>query len=326
MGRLLSLATALWNRRGVIVLSLIAFPALCLMYGLNKPPIYHAVQTLSLVPENAQSSLLQDVRNDEYQKILNRQMKSDTLIKAALNDVGVLLPGALPTEERIKIRELQQSLSLTAPGENIIEITLKHQDRSQILRLLEAVVLNFIDDIMAPERFAKEELSNSLANQVRTLITQQAESRESLHNTKLQIKKEPDADTRKDLEYQLASLDFQIQTLKMQIDLAEGEYQKALSATQQTMFHPIIKPESNPVIVSPAPGLTLQMFYLLLGLLLAIAFITITTVIGIIFDTSLRRDDEIRKELGLRILGRMPNLGDVSFDDGRISTMPNINI
>ena len=64
----------------------------------------------------------------------------------------------------------------------------------------------------------------------------------------------------------------------------------------------------------------------MVGLILAIVFTAVMIILDILFDSSLRQDDEIRKELGLRILGRMPNLGDVHFDEGRISTMPKLNI
>lgn len=325
MNPMLLLATALWKRRATLVLSLIAFPALVLMYGLNKPPMFEAVQTLSLTPEKAQSNLLQDISNTEYQKILNRQLKSDTLLKAALRDIGTLLPGASPLDEATHIAQLRRNLALEAAGPNVIEVTLSAEDRNSILRLLEAVVLNFIDDIMAPERFAKEELANSLANQVRELTEQKAITEKEIAALQADLRRTKDNETDA-AERRLAGLEFQSQTLTMQITLAQNEYEKALSATQQTLFHPIIKAEGNPVIVTPAPRLSQQLYFLLVGLILATLFTTVMIVLDVLFDRSLRHDDEIRKELGLRILGRMPNLGDIHFDEGRISTMPKLNI
>jgi len=325
MNPMLLLATALWRRRATLVLSFIAFPALVLMYGLNKPPMFEAVQTLSLTPEKAQSNLLQNINNAEYQKILNRQLKSDTLLKAALRDVGTLLPGATQLDEATQITQLRRNLTLEAAGADVIEVTLKAEDRSSILRLLEAVVLNFIDDIMAPERFAKEELANSLANQVRELAEQKTATEKDIKTLQADLRRTKE-DAQEPLERRLAGLEFQSQTLTMQISLAQNEYEKALSATQQTLFHPIIKAEGNPVIVTPTPRLSQQLYYFLVGLILAALFTTVMIVLDILFDRSLRSDDEIRKELGLRILGRMPNLGDIHFDEGRISTMPKLNI
>ena len=325
MNRMLILATALWKRRATLVLSLIAFPALVLMYGLNKPPVYEAVQTLSLTPEKAQSNLLQDISNSEYQKILERQLKNETLLKAALRDVGTLLSGADQMDEQKQVADLRRSLDLEAAGPNVIEVTLSHEDRSSILRLLEAVVINFIDDIMAPERFAKEELANSLGNQIRELTAQRTETDAKVDGLKGDLRRAK-ADEQEAIERRIAALEFQSQTLEMQIRLAKNEYEKALTATQQTMFHPIIKAEGSPVLVTPAPRLSQQLYFLLVGLILAIVFTAVMIILDILFDSSLRQDDEIRKELGLRILGRMPNLGDVHFDEGRISTMPKLNI
>ena len=325
MNRMLILATALWKRRATLVLSLIAFPALVLMYGLNKPPVYEAVQTLSLTPEKAQSNLLQDISNSEYQKILERQLKNETLLKAALRDVGTLLSGADQMDEQKQVADLRRSLDLEAAGPNVIEVTLTHEDRSSILRLLEAVVINFIDDIMAPERFAKEELANSLGNQIRELSAQRTETDAKVDGLKGDLRRAK-AGEQEAIERRIAALEFQSQTLEMQIRLAKNEYEKALTATQQTMFHPIIKAEGSPVLVTPAPRLSQQLYFLLVGLILAIVFTAVMIILDILFDSSLRQDDEIRKELGLRILGRMPNLGDVHFDEGRISTMPKLNI
>ena len=325
MGQMRTLLANLWQLRGVIVLSFIAFPALFAMYGVNQSPTYTAVQTLSLQPENAQSNLLQNVDNPEFVRILNRQLKNEVLLKTALNDVGVLLKGAdLETRHKV-ITALQSRLNLEAAGSDVIEITLTHDDRAEILRLLEAIVLNFIDDIMAPERFAKDELANSLANQVQTIKIRRAETLEQLEEAKRALKKATGPEENA-FEQRVAALEFQAQTLAMQKSLAENEYQKALSAAQQNMFHPVIKPESSPVIISTYGGAGRGLVYFVFGLIVASLFSAVVVVVGNALNTSLRRDEEIRKELGLRVLGRMPNLGNISYDDGRINTTPNINI
>ena len=325
MAQMRTFLANLWQRRGIIVLSFIAIPALFAMYGLNQSPTYTAVQTLSLKPENAQSNLLQNVDNPEFVRILNRQMNNETLLRTALSDVGVLLEGAEPETRHRVITGLQNRLRLSAAGGNVIEITLTHDDRGEILRLLEAIVLNFIDDIMAPERFAKDELANSLANQVQTIKLRRQETLEQLEAAKKELAK-ASGDEERALERQVAALEFQAQTLNMQKSLAENEYQKALRAAQQNMFHPVIKPESSPVIISTYGGAGRGVVYFGFGLIVAFLFSAVVVIVGNALDTSMRRDEEIRKELGLRVLGRMPNLGNISFDDGRINTTPNMNI
>lgn len=325
MGQMRVLLANIWHRRGLIVLLLVALPALLAMYGLNRPPSFTAVQTLSLQPENAQSNLLQNVENPDFIRILNRQLNNETLLKAALKDVGILLDGVSPQKRREVIAGLQNRLSLSAAGDDVMEITLQHPDRAEILRLLEAIVMNFIDDIMAPERFAKDELTNSLANQVQTIKLRRQETLEQLKTTKARLEQAdgPDKDS---LERKVAALEFQAQTLNMQRTLAENEYQKALREAQKNLFHPVIKPESSPVIISTFGGAERGLAYAGLGLVMALLFSALAVVISSALDTSLSRDESIRKELGLRILGRMPNLGDVQFENGRISTMPRLNI
>lgn len=325
MGQMRILLANIWQQRGLIVLAVIALPALFAMYGLNQQPSYTAVQTLSLQPESAQSNLLQNVDNPDFVRILNRQLKNETLLRTALNDVGILLEGAAPEEQRELISSLQNRLDLTAAGDDVIEITLQHDDRAQILRLLEAVVMNFIDDIMAPERFAKDELANSLANQVQTIKLRRQDTLKQLAEARRDLQR-ADGEEAEALERKVASLEFQAQTLNMQRTLAENEYQKALQAAQKNMFHPVIKPESSPVIISTYGGTEQGLLYGGLGLLVALLFSAFVVIIASAMDTSLRREENIRKELGLRILGRMPNLGNVRFENGRISTMPRMNI
>ena len=326
MHQLRILLANIWQRRGVIVLSLIALPALFAMYGLNQKPAYTAVQTLSLKPENAQSNLLKNVDNPDFIRILARQLKNETLLKTALKDVGILLEGADPEKTRQDIRKLQQKLTLTAAGDDVIEITLAHPNRAEILRLLEAVVMNFIDDIMAPERFAKDELTNSLASQVQTIKTRRQETKQQLADIQETLADTSAQKQQKTLKQKISALEFRRQTLKMQQTLAENEYQKALHAAQENLFQPVIKPMSRPVIISTYGGTERGLLYGGLGFVLALLFSLLVVVVSSILDTSLRRDENIRRALGLRILGRMPHLGDVHFENGRISTVQHVNI
>ena len=325
MGQMRILLAKIWHQKSIILLLLIAFPALFAMYGVNQQPSFTAVQTLSLNPENAQSNLLQDVNNPEFIRILNRQLNNETLLTSALNDVGILLKGAEHEQAQQLIQDLQKRLGLTAAGNNVIEITLTHPERAQILRLLEAIVLNFIDDIMAPERFAKDELTNSLANQVQTINQRREETLEQIKNAQQELAK-ADKSAALAVERKIAALEFQAQTLRMQKALAENEYQKALQTAQQNLFHPVIKPESSPVIISTYGNAERGMLYGGFGFIVALLLATLVVIISTAIDTSLRQDENIRKELGLRILGRMPHLGDVTFENGRISTMPRLNI
>lgn len=330
MDAVLRLLTVLWRRRGMIVLSFIAFPALSLMYGLNQPPMYQAVQTLSLQKDQAQSPLLKNVGDPEYQKILYRTLTSQELARATLRDVGQLFDGASPQEERQKIEVFRHNLRLTAPSDSIIEITLRSPNQAQILRLLEATVLNFIDEIMAPERFSKEELASNLGSQLQTLKKQVADTRDQLQQakrtiatTKASASKEP---TVQDAERKVTALEFELQTLNMQKALAEKSYSDALKASQDAMFQPLLKPESNPVLTTPGPSLPYALSCLFMGFAIALGFILLSVLISLWLDTSLKNDEEIRKVLGLKILGRMPNLGDIHFENGRVSTMPRLNI
>ena len=326
MNQLRILLANIWQRRGTILLSIVALPALFAMYGLNQQPAFTAVQTLSLTPENAQSNLLKNVDNPDFARILERQLKNETLLKTALEDVGILLQGADAEKTRRALNNLQNQLDLTAAGNDVIEITLQHPNRAEILRLLEAIVMNFIDDIMAPERFAKDELTNSLASQVQTIKLRREETKQQLQDVRKELAQVSKPAQEETLERRVAALEFRIQTLNMQQTLAENEYQKALKTAQENLFQPVIKPESSPVIISTYGGTERGLVYGGLGLVVAVLFSLLVVIVTSALDTSLRRDETIRRELGLRILGRMPHLGDVRFENGRMSAMQHFNI
>lgn len=325
MNRLLTFVTLLWRRRYLIVVSLVAIPALALMYSLNTPPVYKAVQTLAVEPGSAQSPILKQVENPDYLHILQQHLTDSTLARDSLRQVGLLFDGASEQEQHNKIMQLTRHLQLRSTGGNVLEITYTSPDSAQISRVLETVSQNFIDDLVAPERFVTEQEVRNLATQLEGLKQQQATNGEKLaklkHDLTHQTGKEHAA-----TEKQIAQLEFAQQTLTMQEKLAEKSYEKSLRMATERVAQPIIRPMGLPVIVNPNPGLAQHIRYTICGLLVAFAFVVLMLILGVLGDTTLRRDGEIRKELGLKILGRMPNLGDVHIDGGRVSTMPKINL
>ena len=315
----------IWHLKNSILFLFIVLPLLLLVYSFNKPPTFMALQALSLQTEQAHSSLLKHVNEPNFARILNRQLQSDMLVTRSLQDVGILLEGNLKQGEKQLIESVQNSLRLTSAGKNVIEISVSYHDRRQILRLLEAVAINFTDTLMAPERFAKDELANSLGNQIQLLTQLRQETAEKIIRTQQQSRKAK-AEKRKALERKLTALEFQAQTLNMQKNLAETQYREALELAQQSKFNPIIKPESEPIIISTDGGTGQHLWFVGIGALIASLLSFTLVFLRALSDTSFKKDREVRQELGLRILGHMPNLGDVQFDEGRILTMPKLNL
>lgn len=314
-----------WHLKNSILFLFFVLPILFVVYSFNKPVVFTASQALSLQTEQAHSSLLKHVNEPNFARILNRQLQNDILVKRSLQDVGILLEDNTSADEKTHIQNIQKSLKLTSAGKNVIEISLSYHDRRQILRLLEAVVINFTDTLMAPERFAKDELANSLGNQIQLLTQLRQETAEKIIRTQQKLRKANNK-ARKEIERALTALEFQAQTLNMQKSLAENQYHEALQLAQKSKFNPIVKPESEPILISTDKSAGQHIWFLSMGVFGAFFLSTLLVALRTISDTSFKKDREIRQELGLRILGHMPNLGNVQFDEGRILTMPKLNL
>lgn len=325
MNALLELFTLIWRRRYLVVVSLIAFPMLAVLYSHNRPAHYKAVQTLAINAEASQSPLLKNVQIPDFVTILERRLKSPDLAASALREVGQLFEGTPETERRARIAEITNNLTLLPAGENVLEIHYRSPDAANLLRTLETVSFLFIDDMLAPERFAVDDELSQLAEQVKFLTQRQDATNSQLKPARDLLERAP-ADKRDDALRRVTALEFEAQSLRLQRELAENKYQATLKRGQERLSQPIIRPLGNPVLVNKDASTEQHTRFICFGLLMALAFIVLVLVLQKLLDRSLRTDAEIRAALGLKILGRMPNLGDIQVENGRIATMPRLNI
>lgn len=325
MNALLGLFTLIWRRRYLVIVSLIAFPMLALLYSHNRPAAYQAVQTLAINAEASQSPLLKNVQVPDFVSILERRLKSPDLAESALREIGLLFDGTTAPEKTARIQELSSNLRLIPAGENVLEIHYRSADATNLLRTLETVSFLFIDDMLAPERFAIDDELSQLAEQVKFLSNKQELTERQLKPARNALE-ESSAEKRDEALRRVTALEFEAQSLRLQRGLAEEKYQAALKRSQERLSQPVIRPLGNPVLVNKDASVRQHSYFLCLGLLLALAFTTLVLVLQKLFDRSLRADAEIRAALGLKILGRMPNLGDIQVEDGRIAAMPRLNI
>lgn len=325
MNVLLGFFTLLWRRRYLVVVSLIAFPTLAVLYSHNRPAYYHAVQTLAVNAEASQSPLLKNVQIPDFVTILERRLKSPELAGSALREIGLLFDGTVDAEKNERIQELTNHLSLVPAGKNVLEIHYRSADATNLLRTLETVSFLFIDDMLAPERFAIDDELGQLAEQVQFLSGKLETTNQQLKPARAMLEEAP-AEKRDEALRRVTALEFESQSLRLQRELAEEKYQAALKRGQERLSQPIIRPLGNPVLVNKNASTRQHSRYICFGLLLALAFIALVLILQKLLDRSLRTDAEIRIALGLKILGRMPNLGDIQVENGRIATMPRLNI
>lgn len=325
MNALLELFTLIWRRRYLVVVSLIAFPMLAVLYSHNRPAHYHAVQTLAINAEASQSPLLKNVQVPDFVNILERRLKSPDLASSALREIGLLFDGTPADERAARIRDLSSNLRLVTAGENVLEIHYYSADVANLLRTLETVSFLFIDDMLAPERFAIDDELSQLAEQVKFLSGRMEVTNSQLQPARERLEK-ANANERDDALRRVTALEFEAHSLNLQRNLANDKYQAALKRGQERLSQPVIRPLGNPVLVNKDASTAQHSRFVCLGVLLALAFITLVLVLQKLLDRSLRTDAEIRAALGLKILGRMPNLGDIQVENGRIATMPRLNI
>lgn len=322
MSKTLNALTTLWRHRYTIVLPLVCFPAVALVHSLSSPPLYRANATLHIVKDEIQSPLLQNISNPDHVDLLRRTLRQPSVVRDALKSVGLLLDGATAREENDRISEVTRNLRLATIGDDLIQISYASQDSRNITALLENIGYNFMDEVLAPERFRSEEEHSRLSNQVRYIKTRLTLAQNRLEDAKKKVVADPE---NLDLVKSLTAAEFDVQTLQAQHDIAKKNFDAVLGETQTRNIKPALRFIDPPALIDPNPAMAQHLAHVFNALVLALFISIFLIILRTRLDTSLRSDEEIRKELGLKIIGRMPNLGDMKIDQGRVGTLPRMN-
>ena len=265
----------------------------------------------------------------DYSSILERRLISDDMLQATMREAGLLVNDNAPLDEmsQRELSNLRKNLSLEAKGDNVLEITLKGERPTHIQRVLETITFLFIDDLLAPERFAVEDEVSQLADQARFLNQKVEATQTALDAAQVELKKAKDETRMAELSIRTENLTFELETLSLQQQLAREKYQEALRKTQARMASPAIRPLTTPTITNPNNESQRHRELMLYGLISGLVFILVIIILDIMLDKSLRTNREIEDALGVRVLGRMPYLGKVSITDGgRIASARKVNL
>ena len=260
--------------------------------------------------DKAHSSLLSRITQPGHEDILFRILASGDLLKDTALETGIVIDPSM--------------LHLDVLSDQFIQLRYQSTHRVSLEKALDTLALHFIDELIAPERFRTDQQLHTLESQIRDLLQQRQKAQTALDA--LTRKALPQtADARERNQQQRDLLRSRLERFDTQLKLSRKEYETLLVSAQA--FAPQGQEGrmsgflwfAEPTLVNdPLDRLerhidvTLYAFYfgLFLGVLL--------TFWRRFTDRSLRRDEDIILLTGVRILGRIPALGRIRFDQGCI--------
>lgn len=323
MTRLVILLAEIWRYRMRLLLPTILFPVLAVAWSMGNPPVFEATTTLSLDKEKVRSPLLQNIDTPENAAILERFVESENVLLDTLYQTGGLLDGANSEKENAAVADMASRLELKVLSSDRIQLNYTDTNPSAVVKTLEQLSLNFIHEILAPERLRLEQVLFSLSEQVRYYA-----ELERLNAVAYQKAQEATDAGLMDAEHlrEVVRLEFEQQRAASQRDLAQQEYD-VLLAKSKALITSMNEADANSVlwfVEAPvriggdkdvAYHIVLAQLMALLGLVFGVLWVFYSKMM----DSTLRRDDDIYDLLGLKILGRVPNLGPVQVQDGRLN-------
>lgn len=325
MNTVFALFGIFWRNRYALVLPFIILPTLAFVYSVNTPAMYMARTTIQIEQSDANPPMLKNISDPDKTNLLRQTIKSANVVGDTLKSSGMLLDGADATERNNKIANTARNVHLQTIGDDLIEIYYRSTTPQNITYVLENLAYNFVDEIYAPERFSADEKQEFLERQLRDLSAKLNKARANHDALKAELARSDKPKSDENLA-RIASAEFEIQKIQTQFGLAKQDFDAVLSESQSRRSTPVIKFPLPPTLENPNPEMEQHLSYLLGSILLAV-FMSLTIItLRSKLDTGLRTDDEIRKEIGLKIIGRMPNLGDVNIEEGRLTSMPKMRI
>lgn len=315
-----------WNYRYQILLPVILLPLLVLGVSLAYNPLYEATTTISVDRSKASSPVLMNISDPSNSLILERRLKSESVIRDTILSTGAVIGfDILPDDEKSKvIRDFTSRVKITVLSDDIVRINYKGSTPEKAENILEVMVGNFIDEILAPERVRVGDLLASLGNQVQLYSEQEKRANERLSVMQAKLAN-TGGKVREKLLKEVVSVEFNVQKAIAQKDLAQTEYEDLLLQSRSLMggqFHN--EPNAIMWIVDPALSLSAKrdMDYHVKILFTALQAAVVLALILVMYkkmtDTTLRKDEDIYDALGLKILGHVPNLGQVQNQDGKL--------
>ncbi|MDD9911812.1 MAG: hypothetical protein OXR68_00475 [Alphaproteobacteria bacterium] len=306
----------LWNHRYRLILPAILLPLFTLSWTLSRPTLYIATTTLQLDLSVADSPMFKHLTQTGNDHVLMDILTSESVLKDTEAETGTAIN--------------PDYLLLRALDERLIQIVYKSDYRDGLEQTLDTLALNFIHEILAPERFRTEQKLQDLEDKIKSYKTGLEKTADTLKELKEQVNSRISASVQA-YEQKRDAFTFQQERLETQLKIAQEDYESLLSSLQV-----LAAPQSADglstsgvlwfaeptMVVDPAGDKTLYIenvadaFYL--GLFIGILLVLLKKLT----DRSLRRDDEITKFTGARVLGRLPALNYVQIEQNEITTRP----
>jgi capsular polysaccharide biosynthesis protein len=316
----------IWNYRHQILLPIVVLPLLVLSISFAYNPLYEATTTISVDRGKASSPVLMNVSDPSNSLILERRLKSESVIRDTILSTGAVVGFDLLSKEDKQgvVRDFNNRLRMTVLSDDMIRINYKGQTPEKAENVLEVLVGNFIDEILAPERVRVGDLLSSLGGQVQLYNEQEKQANERLNVMQSKLSK-ASGKSRDKLLKELVAIEFNVQKAIAQKDLAQGEYEDLLMQSRSLMggqFHN--EPNAIMWIVDPALSLSTKrdMSYHMNLLMIALQASLVLALVLVMYkkltDATLKTDEEVYDAFGLKILGHIPNLGHVESEDGKL--------
>jgi capsular polysaccharide biosynthesis protein len=313
---------ALWAKRWHFLMPLIFVPAAVMAFFYSYQPLYTATTVVSVDADQASTSVLRHIERQESIDILNRRLMDDRLIEDTIKQSGLSLSLATKTKPQRDafLQDFKKRINLAVLNAEMVRITYKAETKEEATHTLERLAINFIDEVLAPERFKAEETLMNLGEQVQHYARQEKTAFAELDQLNQTSNK--DAATLK----QLVRLEFEAQKAASQRALAQESYDSMLAQSRKIIGdrgddrrNGLLKIEDAPVVMASTLNNATQKQILITALFLGFMLGLILVTLSYLMDDTLRDSDDIYHELGLRILGRIPNLGIVQNDGGALS-------
>lgn len=316
----------IWNYRYQVLLPVFVLPLLVLSISLAYNPLYEATTTISVDRAKASSPVLMNISDPSNSLILERRLKSESVVRDTILSTGAVVGfDLLSKEDKAEaIRDFTSRIRMTILNDDMVRINFKGDTPEKAENILEVMVGNFIDEILAPERVRVGDLLASLSNQVQLYSEQEKRAGERLSVMQSKLANTT-GKARDRLLKELVNVEFNVQKAIAQKDLAQSEYEELLLQSRSLMggqFHN--EPNAIMWIVDPALSLSAKrdMSYHLSVLSMALQASIVLALVLVMYkkltDTTLKNDEQVYDALGLKILGHIPNLGHVERENGKL--------
>jgi capsular polysaccharide biosynthesis protein len=318
---LLKLILTLWTKRYHFFLPLVFIPLGIMALYLSYTPAFTASTIISVDQNKANTALLRDLQHAESKDILNRRLRAPNLLMDTIRESGLNLnmDGLNKKDQTALLENFKKSIQLTIINEEMMRITYAAATKQEALKTLERLAFNFIDEILAPERFKAEQTLIALGEKFQHYSKLEKQRSQLLEASKKNANESDDSYLKRTVR-----MEFNTEKASAQKTLAREAYERLLEQTNELLAsttstgleRTILKFEEPPVIVPSSLAQAEQYHILLLAIAIGLMVGLLIVLITYMLDDTLRTNEDIHSSLGLRVLGRLPNLGNVKINNG----------